>query len=419
MDDIPIAPTAQTARLFLFSCQELLIEDRDIHRIATTQLNRFDLWASNIGIFASKHSSLDYRLRTAPTAKAAVDGNLEILCKHALGALAGRMTLTDNELDAFADLSLQDIPAFAIKFNRQNLSLVTKDTRDVQLSLLKGVDKSIGVLHRFSLAIRKASNRHTIVRTPQLLAFDEGYHWGRSAQDLVSTSVVVVDPISFDVTKIFEDFVYRCCLKRYQEVMLQRCVAAISARRRQLTYFQKHEAKLANARAGGRAPDTCSGATPKSQNDQHANNLMVPIGSHSLIKPFATGGPSQAFDMTLGDTVPSVFKVESFRPPPSTSAPSSTNPGSSAGGLVLAGPFDISPAPEIARMEKEKMCPYCCIVYQSRVFSTKQRSGKWRKHLLEDIQPYICVYEKCEQLGTTYRTFKVWQAHLKKAHIQE
>lgn len=85
VDEILIAPTAQTARMLLLSCQELLTEDQETHRIASAQLSRFDLWASNNGVFSTKHSSLDYRLRTAPAAKAAVDGNLEILCKQALG----------------------------------------------------------------------------------------------------------------------------------------------------------------------------------------------------------------------------------------------------------------------------------------------------------------------------------------------
>jgi hypothetical protein len=88
--DLPIVPdilieaTAQGARALLLSCHKLL-EDDTLRKIASAQLSRYNIWASNIGVFASKHSSLDYRLRTAPAAKAAVDGNLEILCKQALG----------------------------------------------------------------------------------------------------------------------------------------------------------------------------------------------------------------------------------------------------------------------------------------------------------------------------------------------
>ena len=82
LNDISISDTAERAHQLLLCCQE--IHEEKPKRIAAAQLSRFNLWTSNIGVFSSRHASLDYRLRTAPTAKAAVDGNLEILCKHLL-----------------------------------------------------------------------------------------------------------------------------------------------------------------------------------------------------------------------------------------------------------------------------------------------------------------------------------------------
>lgn len=81
-DDDSIANTAEKARQFLLCCQK--IQHKDNHKIASTHLSRFNLWASNIGVFAERHASLDYRLRTLPTVKAAIEGNLEILCRHLL-----------------------------------------------------------------------------------------------------------------------------------------------------------------------------------------------------------------------------------------------------------------------------------------------------------------------------------------------
>jgi hypothetical protein len=84
LDSISILDTAKRARDLLLCCQK--IEQDEPRRIARAQLIRFDLWASNIGVFASRHASLDYRLRTSASAKAAVDGNLEILCKQLLSS---------------------------------------------------------------------------------------------------------------------------------------------------------------------------------------------------------------------------------------------------------------------------------------------------------------------------------------------
>ena len=82
LNDISISSTADRARQLLLCCQR--IQDEEPRRMADWQNDRFNIWASNIGVFASKHSSLDYRLRTAPSAKIAVDGNLYILCTQIL-----------------------------------------------------------------------------------------------------------------------------------------------------------------------------------------------------------------------------------------------------------------------------------------------------------------------------------------------
>lgn len=79
-EDGSIADIADRARQLLLCCQK--IRSEEVQKIATAQLVRFNLWAANIGVFAPRHASLDYRLRTAPTVKTAVEGNLEILCVH-------------------------------------------------------------------------------------------------------------------------------------------------------------------------------------------------------------------------------------------------------------------------------------------------------------------------------------------------
>ncbi len=82
LDGESIADTAERARQLLLCCRE--ITDDEFQKLLSTQLSRFNLWASNIGVFAARHASLDYRLRTAPSVKAAVEGNLDLVCKHIL-----------------------------------------------------------------------------------------------------------------------------------------------------------------------------------------------------------------------------------------------------------------------------------------------------------------------------------------------
>ena len=81
-DKILIFKTAQRAQDLLLCCQH--IEEEEPKRVAAIQLRRFKEWVTEAGVFSSCHASLDYRLRTAPVAKVAIDGKLEILCTHLL-----------------------------------------------------------------------------------------------------------------------------------------------------------------------------------------------------------------------------------------------------------------------------------------------------------------------------------------------
>lgn len=87
-----IAMAAEKAHQLLLCC--LQTKEMDLEGFARSQLSRFDLWASNIGVFASLHASLDYRLRTAVAARTAVEGNLEILREQLLFGMTGANNLS-------------------------------------------------------------------------------------------------------------------------------------------------------------------------------------------------------------------------------------------------------------------------------------------------------------------------------------
>lgn len=80
--EVLIKDIADRTRQLLIYCNE--IQEEEVKRFAQIQLDRFDIWAFNIGVFASVQASLDRRLRAAPAAKAAVEAGLETLCYHLL-----------------------------------------------------------------------------------------------------------------------------------------------------------------------------------------------------------------------------------------------------------------------------------------------------------------------------------------------
>jgi len=292
------------------------------------------------------------------------------------------------------------------------------------------VESTISTLHQLSLAIRKASNRNSLARVPKLLDVDGGYVVVRELQESLPASGTLVKPARFEATSGFEDFLRRILKSRwlrsdedavldphqedYRQLLLVRCVASISIRRRQLAYFQSHQAKLAmqNLPAPQKPSKPIAQPTQQPAEPQHLSPLN--FKEQDIRRPSF----QEFVDTSPSETVPSEFQPKSFRLSPSTAAPSSAASSSSVRGLGTAGPFEVPPAPELGQREKEKMCPYCCLVFPAKTFSTEKKSQRWKKHLLEDLQPYFCLFKNCNQPGKTYRTFKDWQAHLTQPHDQ-
>ena len=256
----------------------------------------------------------------------------------------------------------------------------------------------------------------------------------RELHESLPVSASPVKPARFEAASGFEDFLRRILKSRwlrsdkdavldphqedYRQLLLVRCVASISIRRRQLAYFQRHQAKFATPNLTKFVPAPHKTTKPIAEPTQQpaASQHLSPLS----FKEQGIQRPSfQEFvDTSLSETLPSEFQSTSFRLSRSTATPSSAALSSDAGGLGTAGPFEVPPAPELGQREKEKMCPYCCLVLPRKTFSTQKKSRRWKKHLLEDLQPYFCLFKNCNQPGKTYRTFKDWQAHLSQPHDQ-
>lgn len=124
-DDIPIRSTAWVARQLLVCCTEL--NDVNVQRVSRTQLERFNLWASNICVFEHRRASLDYRLRAAPMAKAAFEAELEILTERLLTSKIGQ-SFTISIHSKCADITFQFWSVVRI-FHKINLTYLPTWTR--------------------------------------------------------------------------------------------------------------------------------------------------------------------------------------------------------------------------------------------------------------------------------------------------
>ncbi|KAK6449041.1 hypothetical protein FP744_10005291 [Trichoderma asperellum] len=60
------------------------------------------------------------------------------------------------------------------------------------------------------------------------------------------------------------------------------------------------------------------------------------------------------------------------------------------------------------------ICPYClCPLPATEVFDQR----KWRNHVVNDLDPYVCLFEKCNEPNKLYKHRRKWLSHMHQ-HIQ-
>ncbi|KAJ5341809.1 CNH domain protein [Penicillium brevicompactum] len=69
--------------------------------------------------------------------------------------------------------------------------------------------------------------------------------------------------------------------------------------------------------------------------------------------------------------------------------------------------------PVVPSGQKEWECPYCLLLCPVKEFSGEL----WRKHIIGDIMPYICILETCPTPNTLFKSSKDWMTHMGKEHV--
>lgn len=299
---------------------------------------------------------------------------------------------------------------------------------ELRLQELRSIGETISTLHQLSLAIRKASNRNSLTKIPKLFDRDNDYTIIREYTENGNDLETLVKAARFEIGSTFEEFVRRVLVSRwlrpsheakldeeqnrYRDTLFNRSVEAISVRRRQLAYFQSHQRKL----AGGNSAKLIS-STQRPTGQQ----LGTQLNPHLQNEHLKVLNPAQPMfyefsDTILSETVGSELHSNTLRSAPPRSAPSPTASTNADGEFRDGGPFEVPSPPKLELEDREKACPYCYLVLPAKTFSAQKKARRWERHLLEDLQPYICLFENCNQRGKSYSLFKDWEAHLNQPH---
>ncbi|KAH8746853.1 hypothetical protein F5882DRAFT_492142, partial [Hyaloscypha sp. PMI_1271] len=169
--------------------------------IIQQQLARFNYWASNIGVFASRGASLDTRLNHKNSAnyRILLLQLLDILEKNLHAAAVGHVAGTDSD-------------------NPEN-ETSHKDT-------VQAVSDIISGLNRLSATIRKSSARN---------------------RNSKAANFVERDDEGNDVNMVYQENVTRIIQQLYPDAsntLCKRLGESISLRRKRVLYSRRHQAKL-------------------------------------------------------------------------------------------------------------------------------------------------------------------------------
>ncbi|KAM5364960.1 hypothetical protein ACJA88_012802 [Fusarium oxysporum] len=387
------------------------------------QLARFQLWTTNIRVFSTGRDSLDYRLRDVPDVQTPVIGLLQALdfriktCSRILDSilLTPERTKIEEGLEKFVDS-------------------------------LDGVSSEITLLHKITNTIRRASKDTQNSRAAEgfKIRDDEGNDAGPFLQEIFANYIHDRFPgASEDIRK--------------------RLASSMVIRRKRLLYRRERYGKkpiqlpqiTSAPRISHPEPDII---TPLDDAERPAKRRIVAAPAQSVVHSTATATTlsPERFRKAAAPSVVSVSKTvklsdndDAVFPPAPTRALMqrynntkrdiedrykqrlSTIHGYHEGveltDLVSGDAQEILDA-ELVRDSAlakawddcieavgEVTCPYCFHVLPIREVIDDL---KWKYHVKNDLEPYVCLFEACHTSGHLYTHSNTWIKHMSEHALQ-
>jgi tetratricopeptide (TPR) repeat protein len=370
----------ECARLFNDLSSQLLDRERET-RTTLSQPSiedegaRYKIWAGNLGAFQRlpATSSLDYRLRESSKVATQIQELLDDL-RHALqrisaiasGESPNRVAESTDSEDDYEDDSEddhdKDEPEKVSDGSEDGIDediiiKVDADEKSHQLSeageLFRSVKDTITGLFRISIIIRKASPRD------------------RFAKALAARQEPFDD--RFDIDYVSHKFPMLNIEKK--EWFKERVGKAITQRRQYLRYSRDHRDKLAQEPKDLWQPE-----------DVGPRTTLLPVlsqaGKTNLTKPTSTLAPTTASTL-LAEKI-AIYEEDLDDNQSRTSYAVSLGEDDHESHLRL---------PSLSEVSKDATtfeCPFCWTVQDI------QKDSTWRKHVFQDLKPYICTFEDCD-----------------------
>ncbi|EXM18859.1 hypothetical protein RAB80_009145 [Fusarium oxysporum f. sp. vasinfectum] len=381
------------------------------------QLARFQLWTANIRVFSTGRDSLDYRLRDASDIKTPVIGLLQ--------ALDFRIKTSSRILDS-------------VRLAPDSTSI--EKAMEQFVNSLEGVSREITLLHKITNTIRRASKDTQNSRAAEgfKIRDDEGNDVGTFLQEIFLRYVNDRFPVA-------------------SEEIRKRLASSMVIRRKRLLYRRERYGKkpiqlpqiTSAPRISHPEPDII---TPLDDAERPAKRRIVAAPTQSVVHSTATATTlsPERFRKAAAPSVVSVSKTVKlsdnddavFPPAPTRALMQRYNntkrdiedrykqrlltiygyhEGVELTDLVSGDAREILDAQlvrdsalakawdDCVEAVGEVTCPYCFHVLPIREVTDDL---KWKYHVKNDLEPYVCLFEACHTSGHLYTHSNTWIKHM-------
>ena len=252
----------------------------------------------------------------------------------------------------------------------------------------QAIDSALDRLHFLAAAIRKASAKQLEYNVATFLT-DDDIVFRRDAASLVRWKFLAA-----------------------RKGLAEQLGDSIAIRRRMLLQKHRHATKLTVRRVVESSPSTKRSQDPERNprpttsplaKDRFGRHLNVPASGVTK----ASRPDPQA---------PALRHAQLSRRPALTSVIStiSTAPEDS---------FEYPPPPKIKEGETRIQCPYCLMpLDRGELKSTgdeSRRNEYWRRHVDEDLKPYVCLFPECAEALVFFTRRHEWKSHMESFHSRD
>ncbi|KAH7256057.1 hypothetical protein BKA59DRAFT_541227 [Fusarium tricinctum] len=371
------------------------------------QLARFSLWAANLRVFSTNRASLDSRLREAPDVKDAIVGLLQALDYHA-----------------------KTCARFLVCIATQSTSKPVEECLEDFNNALDELRNDITLLHKTSNTIRQASKESQNIKAAEVFQIrdDEGNN---------------AEPF---LRHLFSNYI-RDRFPGTTEDIRERLADTMLLRRKRILYRKERYGKTSIRLPQAVAKPVVSHPRPEpieevTQGSVKRRAVEAPSQSHiqSVTKTATTLSPEKFKNaaapsaISVSRTVALSSTDELCFPPPPTACLMRKYNEAKKDIEKLEDDLNYSNLDdEETRQKKEEAafkrarelaaawnscieavaevtCPYCFHILPIRDVINE---NKWKLHVKSDLDPYVCLFEKCDSPDQLYSHSGTWVKHMK------